>query len=230
MELQNQSHVAMPQNVSPAQARPVQAPQTQAPQVRPVQAPQAQARPTQPPQTQAPQAQARPTQPPQAQAPAPRPAEPAEQTGQNNKTGKKPRPARNNNKPSKTLIRNIAQTVTKLHQLDDPTRQLLAKILDTNPDPTELTVTIYDTGKTATKQLDTIADYTSMGEMDLALTLLGAGRTEMRPIWDITRALTGSQDNIPGQDIEAAKRLAHQLKNLPENTTSRLNQIRSLLK
>lgn len=237
MELQNQSHVAMPQNVSPAQARPVQAPQTQAPQVRPVQAPQAQARPTQPPQTQppqtqAPQAQARPAQPPQAQAqvPAPRPAEPAEQTGQNNKTGKKPRPARNNNKPSKTLIRNIAQTVTKLHQLDDPTRQLLAKILDTNPDPTELTITIYDTGKTATKQLDTIADYTSMSEMDLALTLLGAGRTEMRPIWDITRALTGSQDNIPGQDIEAAKRLAHQLKNLPENTTSRLNQIRSLLK
>ncbi|MCU9986648.1 hypothetical protein [Mobiluncus curtisii] len=229
MELQNQSHVAMPQNVSLAQARPVQTPQ-----VRPVQAPQAQARPTQPPQTQAPQAQARPTQPPQAQAqaqaPAPRPAEPAEQTGQNNKTGKKPRPARNNNKPSKTLIRNIAQTVTKLHQLDDPTRQLLAKILDTNPDPTELTVTIYDTGKTATKQLDTIADYTSMGEMDLALTLLGAGRTEMRPIWDITRALTGSQDSIPGQDIEAAKRLAHQLKNLPENTTSRLNQIRSLLK
>lgn len=230
MELQNQSHVAMPQNVSLAQARPVQAPQTQAPQVRPVQAPQTQARPAQPPQTQAPQAQARPTQPPQAQAPAPRPAEPAEQTGQNNKTGKKPRPARNNNKPSKTLIRNIAQTVTKLHQLDDPTRQLLAKILDTNPDPTELTVTIYDTGKTATKQLDTIADYTSMGEMDLALTLLGAGRTEMRPIWDITRALTGSQDNIPGQDIEAAKRLAHQLKNLPENTISRLNQIRSLLK
>lgn len=230
MELQNQSHVAMPQNVSLAQARPVQAPQTQAPQVRPVQAPQTQARPAQPPQTQAPQAQARPTQPPQAQAPAPRPAEPAEQTGQNNKTGKKPRPARNNNKPSKTLIRNIAQTVTKLHQLDDPTRQLLAKILDTNPDPTELTVTIYDTGKTATKQLDTIADYTSMGEMDLALTLLGAGRTEMRPIWDITRALTGSQDSIPGQDIEAAKRLAHQLKNLPENTTSRLNQIRSLLK
>ena len=229
MELQNQSHVAMPQAVPPVQARPAQAPQTQVPQTqaRPAQVPQAQARPAQ-----APQAQARPAQPPQAQTqtPTPRPAEPAEQTGQNNKTGKKPRPARNNNKPSKTLIRNIAQTATKLRQLDDPTRQLLAKILDTNPDPTELTVTIYDTGKTATKQLDTIADYTSMGEMDLALTLLGAGRTEMRPIWDITRALTGSQDNIPGQDIEAAKRLAHQLKNLPENTISRLNQIRSLLK
>lgn len=145
------------------------------------------------------------------------------------KPAKKPRPARNS-KPSKTLIRSIAQTATKLHQLDDATRQLLAKILDTNPDPTELTIAVYDTGKAAIKQLDTIADYMGMNEMDLALTLLGAGRAGMRPVWDITRALTGSQDSIPGQDIEAAKQLAHRLKTLPENTGSRLDQIRDLLK
>ena len=172
---------------------------------------------------------ARPTQAtPPVQAPA-APAGPSAKPATQDKPAKKPRPARNS-KPSKTLIRNIAQTATKLHQLDDATRQLLAKILDTTPDPTELTIAAYDTGKTAIKQLDTIADYMGMGEMDLALTLLGAGRAGMRPVWDITRALTGSPDSIPGQDIEAAKQLAHRLKTLPENTNSRLDQIRDLLK
>lgn len=206
-----------PQNLSLSQ------PHLSAPSAPPV------ARPTQA----TPPAPAHTTVPPVAR---PTQATPPVQVGQSptkpagaGKPAKKPRPARNS-KPSKTLVRNIAQTVTKLHRLDDPTRQLLAKILDTTPDPTELTIAIYDTGKTATKQLDTIVDYTGMGEMDLALTLLGAGRAEMRPVWDITRALTGSQDSIPGQDIEAAKQLAHRLKTLPENTGSRLNQIRDLLK
>lgn len=170
----------------------------------------------------------RPAQNPPAPAPATQ-NKPATKPVEADKPAKKPRPARNS-KPSKTLIRSIAQTATKLHQLDDATRQLLAKILDTNPDPTELTIAVYDTGKAAIKQLDTIADYMGMGEMDLALTLLGAGRAGMRPVWDITRALTGSQDSIPGQDIEAAKQLAHRLKTLPENTGSRLDQIRDLLK
>ena len=198
----------MPVSPTPQVARPPQAtPPAQARTTPPV------VRPAQNPPTPAPAAQNKPTtKPVEADKPA-----------------KKPRPARNS-KPSKTLIRNIAQTATKLHQLDDATKQLLAKILDTSPDPTELTIAVYDTGKTAIKQLDTIADYMGMNEMDLALTLLGAGRAGMRPVWDITRALTGSQDNIPGQDIEAAKQLAHRLKTLPENTGSRLDQIRDLLK
>lgn len=199
----------MPMSSTPQVARPAQA------------TPPAQAHTTPP--------VVRPAQNPPAQAPAAPAGQPSTKPAASGKPAKKPRPARNS-KPSKTLIRSIAQTATKLHRLDDATRQLLAKILDTTPDPTELTIAVYDTGKTAIKQLDTIADYMGMNEMDLALTLLGAGRAGMRPVWDITRALTGSQDSIPGQDIEAAKQLAHRLKTLPENTGSRLDQIRDLLK
>lgn len=109
------------------------------------------------------------------------------------------------------------------------TREILATLLDVEASPDALTVEIAVGSKTAVDMLRQLADLASMPELDTALTLLGAGRAEMRPLWRLAQTLHGTEKQIPGQDIAAAKQLSKLLHTLPAPTVSALNTASQIL-
>lgn len=144
----------------------------------------------------------------------------------------KPKPVRKNRTGSKitrTQATKIIETYQQIQNTNDTTRVLLAALLGVKPDPVTVAAEAATGVKTANNTLQQLTDLVLMEETDTALTLLGGGRKEMRPIWGIAQALHGTEEQIPGQDIPAARRLAHLLHTLPDQATSALDQVAGII-
>lgn len=143
---------------------------------------------------------------------------------------KQPKPVKGNkNKPTRRQVTMILETHQRIQQSTPETRAILAGLLGCGDNPTELTIEVTVGAKTATSILEQIAGLVAMSEMDTALTLLGAGRSEMRPLWRLTQQLLDTDNQIPGQDITAAKELAGLLHSLPPSIVEALGIVYEIL-
>lgn len=140
-------------------------------------------------------------------------------------TGARRRAAGAGRTVSRGLLRRVAAKALALAAADEDDRAPLAVLLGTTTDPTEMTVAIFTTARTAAAPVGDLLSVADADPMEAGIAVLSMDKPRVRAMWALAESLGVLSVAMPASDSKAALALAKAAQSISDTQRERLSLV-----
>lgn len=164
-----------------------------------------------------------------ATAPAPgEPSGPDTQGGPTPRSNRTPR-RRKSAAVDKALIRQTLELIVAVADIDENDQRKLARLLDCDNDPREITFAVLTTGSTHAQAIGALTEMASMPDLEAGITAASMSRNDLKSVWATAAVIGAAKGTMPKTHTDAAMHLVKGISSMTPDSLGFLETASTIL-